>query len=135
MIDKDLILQIVCTILKINKDLVLQNNATEGARKAELVQARFWSMYFFKKYTNDTFQQIGEYFNRDHASAMYGISKTEEQIEVYPAMKIIGSTIELAIIEAKIAMAEGLLKARLQILLDGFITEAKKITSDLLNEK
>jgi hypothetical protein len=130
--DKDLIFQIICDVLKLNKDLVLQNNSTGGARKAELVQARFWSMYFFKKYTNDTFQVIGEYFTRDHASAMYGISKTEELIEIYPDMKITCNKIELAIIEAKIAMAEGLLKARLDILLNAFIMDAKKITAELL---
>jgi chromosomal replication initiation ATPase DnaA len=135
MISKDILLQIICNVLSVDKDKVQQGNGVSGARKAELVQARAWCMYFFKKYTTDTYQVIGEYFGRDHATAMYAINKIDDQKEIYSDMELMFQKIELAIIEIKISMAESILKSRLEIELNLFIQKAKKITADLLIEK
>jgi chromosomal replication initiation ATPase DnaA len=135
MINKDILLQIICNALSVDKERVMQNNDIAGARKANLVQARAWCMYFFKKYTTDTYQVIGEYFGRDHSTAMYAINKLEDQMNIYSDMEVMFQKIELAIIEIKISMAESILKSRLEIELNLFIQKAKKITADLLIEK
>ena len=55
-------------------------------RKAENVTARHISMYFIKKHCGLTLTKIGNIFNLDHATVIYGYTRIANEIEVYKDM-------------------------------------------------
>jgi chromosomal replication initiation ATPase DnaA len=128
----DLILRIVCDNRKLHRDVILQDNYTGGARKRDLVMARFWCMYFAVENDCGSMDDIGLFYGRDRCTVIHAIKKINEGMKLYSDMRFTHNEIKLAITEAKIAMAEGMLKVRLDILLNSFIADAKKITADLL---
>jgi len=87
MISPELITRTVCQFLNIDVKDVFRNNHISGARKAEFVQARQLSIYFCRKYNNDTLAKIGEYFGRDHATIMNSIQVVKNDNQTNPIRK------------------------------------------------
>ena len=129
--DKQVIFNTVCGVMNVRPELVMQDNSIFGARKKELVEARFWSMYFMKRYTIDSLEVIGAFFNRNHATALHAIKKIDENLLVYSESRILQSNIELAFIEIRKAEAERIMKQRLELLVNEFTDKAKQIINDL----
>jgi chromosomal replication initiation ATPase DnaA len=131
---KETILQVVCKELNVNSGSVLQDNNIQGARTREFVQARFWAMYFMRKYTDASLDSIGLFFKRDHPTIMNGLRKIEESMKIYSDQRVIHGKIDLALVEVRILEAESILKTRLELLLNEYISKAKQITAELINK-
>lgn len=51
-------------------------------RKRECVEVRQLIFSYLKRYTMLSLQSIGDYFNKDHATVLYGIRRIEELMQV-----------------------------------------------------
>jgi len=73
----DLIQKIICDFFKVSLNLM-----KSSARKREVVQARQLAMYFAKKYTKTSLQNIGIYCgNKDHATVLYACKTVNNLID------------------------------------------------------
>ncbi len=50
-------------------------------RKEKVVIARQIAMFFFRKYTKKTVQEIGDYFRKDHSTVVYSCRMVQNMIE------------------------------------------------------
>lgn len=55
-------------------------------RSKEIVWARHLSVYAMRKLTDMSFNEIGKFFNRDHATIMASVEKIEKEAETNPAV-------------------------------------------------
>lgn len=129
--NKQTIFETVCRVMEARPEIVLRANSVMGARKKELVEVRFWSMYFMKKYTTDSLDVIGGFFGRDHTTVLYAIKKIEESLLIYSESRILQGNIEIALIDSRVAEAEMILKTRLDDLLNEFTIKAKQIINEI----
>lgn len=58
------------------------------SRKRKFVEARKICMYMMANFTTATLIDIGEYFNRDHATAIHCINKAEEHYKLEPSFRM-----------------------------------------------
>jgi chromosomal replication initiator protein len=65
-------LMVVCDHFNVSIKSVLSTS-----REANIVRARQVAMYFTRKYTNLSFLQIGNYYNRNHATVIYACQEIE----------------------------------------------------------
>lgn len=75
--DHDAIMMAVCVALRVEKKALIGRG-----RPRELVEARHIAFYLMRKLTGLTLTQIGEIFNRDHSTVIYGIETCEDLMEV-----------------------------------------------------
>lgn len=76
-INVDALIQNVCDHFGINI-----HNIADKTRKREYVEARGIISYHLRRRTNKSFMDIGELFNKDHASIMHYIKRTENLMDV-----------------------------------------------------
>jgi len=67
--------RLVCKYFKITQDELLSKS-----RKRAVAQPRQIAMYLARRYTNDSLQTIGRYFNRYHATALHAIGVVERHL-------------------------------------------------------
>lgn len=44
-------------------------------------------MYLLRKHTKLTYQQLGDYFNKDHSTVLYAEAKIDGYATIYPSVK------------------------------------------------
>ena len=72
-----------CKLFKVKaKDL------KSPSRKAEFKNARAFIFYFCKIELNMTYNEIGDYFNRDHASIIYWVRKFENDLSHFQELNL-----------------------------------------------
>jgi len=57
------------------------------SRKSHLVKVRFLYFYLSRVLTIQSFEDIANEVNRDHATAIYGFQKIQNEIDIYPDLK------------------------------------------------
>jgi chromosomal replication initiator protein len=75
------VLEKVCNYYRIDKNEVLGKG-----RRAQLVQVRQVSMYIVRMMTDVSLQRVGDFFQRDHSTVMYGVEKIERDRVTDPAL-------------------------------------------------
>ncbi len=58
--------------------------AKTGVRKCEYVYARYLCFYLGRETTDLSLSLLGEYFDRDHSTALYGIKRISDMLTIYP---------------------------------------------------
>lgn len=53
-------------------------------RIAKLVEARHLIFYFCRKFTSETYKELGRMFHRDHAAVIHGVRRIESRINNEP---------------------------------------------------
>lgn len=71
------VLKTICEELEMDLKEVKNRNT----RKAEFVYARHLYGYFCRKYTKDSFESIGKFINKDHATIMHSNKVIEDWME------------------------------------------------------
>ncbi|MCL2030105.1 MAG: chromosomal replication initiator protein DnaA [Oscillospiraceae bacterium] len=77
----DYVLGKVCEYYRADKSDVLGKG-----RQARLVQVRQVGMYIVRKMTDISLQGVGDFFNRDHSTVLYGVEKMERDRDSNPAL-------------------------------------------------
>lgn len=123
---KEFIFRVVCHELRVLPEKVLVESYTDGAVKKELVQARFWSMYFMKQILKESHNSIGLFFNnRNHSTVTNAIKKIDNQILLYAYSRDLYKRINLTLNDP-----ERIMDIRLQTELNSFITKVKEIVAE-----
>ena len=66
-------------IYLVSKEFGVSVNDVKGqCRKRIFTVARQSAIFFIRKYTNKTFMQIAEMFNRDHSSIIYSVNTVND---------------------------------------------------------
>jgi len=81
-VNKKDIISVVITFFEINKDDLLSKS-----RKKKIVLPRQIIMFLFKKELEMSYPEIGEYFKRDHTTALHAFKKIRKDIENNQKMK------------------------------------------------
>ena len=77
-IEMDDICALIANYFKLPADMMKQDT-----NKREVVELRFWNMYYMKYATNKTLQEIGDYCaGRDHSSICHAIKTINNQCDV-----------------------------------------------------
>lgn len=84
--------EIISTHFNISEKDLLSNKKTR-----HIAQARQITMFFAKKYTNDTLQEIGKKMNRKHTTVIHGCNTIEDLKETDNDFKQVLSEIEVKI--------------------------------------
>lgn len=77
---------------------------TSRSRRAKITNARKICMSAMRDYTAATLEQIGGFFNRDHASAFYMISKARDHYKTEPGFRAVMDAVYDSIREHKLAL-------------------------------
>ncbi|WCM42429.1 hypothetical protein MG290_01800 [Flavobacterium sp. CBA20B-1] len=64
------------------------NDIFNHTRKKEIVQIRYLIFYFLRENRKWTFRKIGEFFNLDHATVIYGANSFKNGLEIYKKDRI-----------------------------------------------
>lgn len=71
-----MIITTICNYYKLDKPALL-----DKSRKRNLVEARQMAFLLFREFTELSLSQIGQKFNRDHATVLYGVRKITDLID------------------------------------------------------
>tara|TARA_R110002020_G_scaffold252540_4_gene466474 strand:- start:1152 stop:1592 length:441 start_codon:yes stop_codon:yes gene_type:complete len=77
-----------------NRTCTTMSELKSKARKRDIVEKRMVAAYVLRNQVGMPLMQIGEYFNKHHASIIHYIKLTEDFIDVYPHIKRIYITAE-----------------------------------------
>ena len=80
----EVIHEIVCESLDLDKDISKNKKPIR-----DYLVARRLSYFFMKKYCNKSLSDMGDFFNQDHATALYHIRKAKEFSELYSSFKLL----------------------------------------------
>jgi chromosomal replication initiator protein len=69
-----------------------------GRRSKRTVQFRQAAMWLAREITEHSYPAIGQAFNRDHSTVMYGVSRTEERMTRDPAFAALVRSLEAGLL-------------------------------------
>ncbi|WP_338603080.1 chromosomal replication initiator protein DnaA [Desulfoferula mesophila] len=75
---------------------------TGKSRKKAVVRPRNLAMCLCRRHTDASFAAIGQVFNRNHATVMYGVDQIERKLEIEPKLAA-----ELAFLEQRLGVSGG----------------------------
>jgi chromosomal replication initiation ATPase DnaA len=103
MINKSVILKVVCDTLNVNPSEVLQPNNVKGTRLSDLVYARQLSMVFARKFNLGSLRSIGYYYGRrNHSTCVYAKIAIQNGIDTCKAKKAIYDKINIELLTFEI---------------------------------
>ena len=68
---------------------VTENDITSNKRQANVVLARQVTMYVIKEVTDLKLQEIGNYFEQNHTTVLYGINQAKKKMDSNPQVKAV----------------------------------------------
>jgi hypothetical protein len=102
---------------------ILPQQLQDKSRKREIVFPRQLVIFFLKKYTKQSWSQIGKYYGKDHATAMYSVEtinnfidtnkKIAAKVSLYDLKIKLLNNFEVNIITDKICEIKELLKIKI----------------------
>lgn len=81
-VDYNFYLELICNFYNVTPEAVLSRT-----RCKDVKDARFMFSYYMRVEKNQTFQKIGTFLLKDHASVMHHVRKVSDWIQVYPIVK------------------------------------------------
>ena len=96
MITADKIITIVSDYFNVDKNML-----NVKSRRAEYVKARHLAMYFCRHKTEWSYREVGNLFNRDHASVVHAIKSVNDRLDTEKVYKQDFENIEILIEQAE----------------------------------